>query len=82
MCVVNWPHKNVWSVKIPLKINMFLWLYFHNSILTKDVLIRREWKGKSNKCCFCDELLETIDHIFLIANWLGTSGVWSSVPRA
>jgi hypothetical protein len=53
----------MWWIKIPLKIKVFMWLTLHNSILTRDILIRRGWKGKDSRCCFCDEL-ETIDHLF------------------
>lgn len=42
---------------------IFLWLIVHKSILTKDVLIHRGWKGDS-KCQIC-VLDESIDHLFL-----------------
>jgi hypothetical protein len=48
----KWPQWNVWLVRILLKIEVFLWLAFHKNILTKDVLIRRGWKGGDNKCFF------------------------------
>ena len=63
MTTVKWQHRDVWVVKIPLKIKIFLWLAFHNSVLTKDVLIKRGWKGKDSKCCICNEL-ESLDHMF------------------
>jgi hypothetical protein len=46
--------KRVWKAKIPLKINIFLWLVSHNSILTKDNLSKRKWKGNTS-CAFCNE---------------------------
>ena len=76
---VKWKHEGVWLTRVPMKIKVFLWLVFHKSILTKDVLIRRGWKGKDSKCCFCDEL-ETIDHLFfgcVMANY-----VWNVVKCA
>jgi hypothetical protein len=41
MGAVKWKHRNVWSVKIPLKMKVFVWLAFNKNILTKDVLMRR-----------------------------------------
>lgn len=56
------PNMHIWRAKIPLKIKIFIWLIQQNAILTKDNLIRRNWKG--NKfCAFCNEE-ETISHLF------------------
>ena len=59
---VKVPYRKIWFVKTPLKIKIFLWLVFKKSILTKDVLLNRGWKG-SEKCMFCSKV-ETIDHLF------------------
>jgi hypothetical protein len=40
-----------------------MWLTTHGSILTKDILLHRGWKGKDASCIFCD-CNETIDHLF------------------
>lgn len=56
---VKWPHKKMWFIRVPLKIKIFLWLAAHKSILTRDVLIHRGWKGNESKCCFCEKT-ETI----------------------
>jgi hypothetical protein len=54
----------LWFVRVPLKINIFMWLTTtHGSILTKDILLHRGWKGKDASCIFCD-CNETIDHLF------------------
>jgi hypothetical protein len=53
----------LWFVRVPLKIKIFMWLTTHGSILTKDILLHRGWKGKDASCIFCD-CNETIDHLF------------------
>ena len=60
---IGYPHKFMWKAKIPLKIKIFLWLTLRKSILTKDNLLRRGWKGNS-LCHFCGNL-ETVDHLFI-----------------
>jgi hypothetical protein len=58
------PHNShLWEIKIPLKIKVFLWLLYRESILTKDNLVKRNWHG-NDKCCFCNEY-ETVHHLFL-----------------
>jgi hypothetical protein len=52
----------LWKIKIPLKIKVFIWLLYRESILTKDNLVKRNWHGDV-KCCFCDSH-ETIQHLF------------------
>uniref|UniRef100_A0A8I7B9N1 Reverse transcriptase domain-containing protein n=1 Tax=Hordeum vulgare subsp. vulgare TaxID=112509 RepID=A0A8I7B9N1_HORVV len=54
----NW----IWGTKIPLKIQIFLWQLFQNSILTRDNTRKRQWHGDP-KCSFCDEL-ESAQHLF------------------
>jgi hypothetical protein len=54
--------KHLWKAKIPLKIKIWLWLIWHNSIPTKDTMIERGWLGNS-KCQICDQN-ETIHHLF------------------
>jgi hypothetical protein len=51
-----------WKSKIPLKIKILLWYLKNGVVLTKDNLVKRQWKG-CIKCCFCTEQ-ETIQHIF------------------
>lgn len=56
-------NKDIWKLKIPLKIKFFLWLLNRGFTLTKDNLARKNWKG-DKKCCFCN-YNETIQHLFL-----------------
>jgi hypothetical protein len=44
--LVKWQHKKIRWIRSPLKVKVFLWLVAHKSVLTKDVLVRRGWKGK------------------------------------
>ena len=59
---VGFHHKFLWKIKL-LQIKVFLWLILKSSILTKDNLIRRGWKG--DKCCQFSGADETIDHLFI-----------------
>lgn len=52
-----------------------MWLVERNSILTKDNLTRKKWKG-DKKCAFCNEE-ETIEHLFFKCDVSGY--VWSIV---
>jgi hypothetical protein len=48
-----------WNSKIPLEIKIFLWYLKNGVLLTKNNLVKRQWKG-CTKCCFC----ESIQHLF------------------
>lgn len=54
--------KEIWRVRQPLKIKIFLWFLKKGVILTKDNLAIRNWQG-SQYCCFCSNF-ETIQHLF------------------
>lgn len=60
---VAWPHRKLWQARIPLKFKVFIWLVFRNSVLTRDNLERRNWKGKDRSCSFCDHP-KTVEHLF------------------
>lgn len=51
---VDCPYNKLWFIKVPLKVKVFFWLMFRNSILTKDNLLARGWTG-SEKCRFCNQ---------------------------
>jgi len=55
--------QDIWKIKIPMKIKVFLWYLKKGVILTKDNLVRRNWNGDST-CCFC-HLPETIKHLLV-----------------
>jgi hypothetical protein len=66
----------LWRAKLALKINIFIWLIFHNAILTRE-LKKENYQGDST-CQFCNE--ESVHYYFL---WLCSCGVathvWSLV---
>ncbi|KAG8071941.1 hypothetical protein GUJ93_ZPchr0006g45670 [Zizania palustris] len=63
--VHNLPKKRdvIWTLKIPLKVRVFLWLARKNKILTRDNLIKRAWKGGNTRCTFCG-FDESVNHLF------------------
>ena len=64
-----------WKVKFPLKIKIFLWYLNKGVILTKDNLVKRQWKGNTS-CSFCDTN-ETIQHQFFDCHMARM--VWNAV---
>jgi len=52
----------VWNIKVPPKIQVFLWLLSNNKLMTVDNLAKRG-VDKPKNCRFCDEI-ETINHLF------------------
>jgi hypothetical protein len=59
---LKFPHKFLWKTKVPAKIKVFLWLVNRKSILTRDTLLKKGWKG-GKECVFCGKD-ETVDHLF------------------
>lgn len=55
--------QEIWHMKIPLKIKIFMWYLKRGVVLTKDNLARRNWNG-NKACCFCSKP-ETIQHLFV-----------------
>ncbi|KAJ4758872.1 RNA-directed DNA polymerase (reverse transcriptase)-related family protein [Rhynchospora pubera] len=53
---------HIWEIKVPSKIQIFLWLMCKDRLLTRDNLALRGWEGDVS-CVFCRSL-ETIDHVF------------------
>jgi hypothetical protein len=53
---------HTWSLKVPLKIKIFVWYLYKGVTLTKDNLARKNWQGDL-KCSFCNAD-ENIQHLF------------------
>lgn len=77
----------VWGVKLPLKIRIFLWMLRHDRVLTGEQLKIRKSK-KSEKCKYCGKL-ETRNHLFFNCNiakmiwvWVRVSLRWSERPTS
>jgi hypothetical protein len=56
-------NKYIWSLKVPLKICIFMWFLNKKVLLTKDNLAKRNWTG-TKKCGLCSSD-ESIEHIFI-----------------
>jgi len=54
-------NKDLWKMKIPFKIKIFLRYLRRRVVLTKDNLAKRNWNG-NQQCCFCLE--NEIQHLF------------------
>jgi hypothetical protein len=52
----------VWNIRVPPKIQLFLWLLSPNKLATVDNL-NKKGMHKPVQCCFCEEN-ETINHLF------------------
>lgn len=52
----------VWNLKVPPRIQIFLWLLSKNKILARDNLARRR-EVSDKTCVFCNEL-ESVTHLF------------------
>ncbi|CAL1393885.1 unnamed protein product [Linum trigynum] len=73
--ISNFPHKAVWRAQVPSKICYFLWLVYHNRILTQDNLMRRGWNIAS-RCTLCEADIETTNHLFRECRF--NNSIWSS----
>ena len=52
---------DIWNCRVPLKIQIFLWMVYHDRIQSVVQLKKRRWTGEVN-CKMCGEI-ETADHI-------------------
>ena len=67
--------QDIWRIKIPSKIKIFLWYLKEGVILTKDNLAKRNWVGDT-RCSFCYSP-ENIQHLFL--DYFYAKFLWSVV---
>ncbi len=70
---------HLWSIRVPPKLKIFLWLAARYRILTADLLSRKGWIGPSI-CCLCGGDAESLDHIFFLCQY--AIEVWSWVLQA
>lgn len=59
-------YKHIWKARIPEKIMILMWLTEYRAILTKDNMIKRNWKCDPI-CYFCSER-EGINHLMFECN--------------
>ncbi len=58
------PYVRIWSIKVPLKVKIFVWLVLRGRVRTKENLSKVGWTGELH-CTLCPDVCETIDHLFL-----------------
>jgi zinc-binding in reverse transcriptase len=68
---------SIWKTKIPLKIQIFLWLVKRNRVLTKLNLKKRGSYG-STQCVFCSEE-EFSDYLFVTCPYINS--IWQWIAR-
>jgi len=62
--IANWPWKQIWRIKVPHKVSIFVWLLAKEATLTVDNLMSRGMTLCS-RCFLCKEIAETVNHLFL-----------------
>ncbi|KAJ4804331.1 RNA-directed DNA polymerase (reverse transcriptase)-related family protein [Rhynchospora pubera] len=63
-----------WELKVPVKIQVFMWLVMHDKILSKHNLSKKGWPGDVSCCCCGD--VETTTHLFLFCPIIKTVWFW------
>ena len=71
-------NKQLWKMKVPLKIKIFSWYLRRGVILTKDNLAKRNWQG-STKCVLCHHD-ENIMHLFFQCSF--ARSIWAAIQVA
>jgi len=71
-------NRNIWNMKVPLKVRIFSWYLRKGVLLTKDNLAKRNWHG-SLQCCFYHHV-ETIKHLFFQCKF--ARSIWSVIQVA
>lgn len=65
--VISQAAKSTWECKLPMKIKVFLWQFYHGKLQASAVLKRKVWKG--DQCCVLCRNIETINHIFFACSF-------------
>ncbi|XP_054791189.1 uncharacterized protein LOC129296624 [Prosopis cineraria] len=60
--------KQIWSLKIHLKVRHFMWQALNHSLATKEALFSPKCAADP-LCPICKENLETIEHLLLLCEW-------------
>lgn len=76
-----------WRTKLPLKIQIFLWMIWQDRLQTATQLRKRKWDGPKD-CKLCNQI-EDIDHLLFCCPlstytwcWVRDSLGWRSIPTA
>ena len=62
--IMSFTRQVIWNLWVPSKVNFFAWEAIWGKVLTLDQLQKRGW-SLINRCFFCKEEEEFINHIFL-----------------
>ncbi|KAI5443579.1 hypothetical protein KIW84_012283 [Lathyrus oleraceus] len=73
--------KEIWSSKIPSKIQIFWWEFFLDRLATKDRLLKRGIisRGNVHFCVLCNGSEESFHHLYLVC--VLAVNVWKRVER-
>ncbi|CAN1798912.1 hypothetical protein LINPERHAP1_LOCUS21928 [Linum perenne] len=74
--VGDFPARSIWIKVVPLKIQCFMWLVFHNRISTLDVLQTRGF-CLPNQCVLCLHNEELASHLFIHCPFI--LQIWSRI---
>ena len=75
---IKFRYTKLWNWKLPLKIQLFIWLLLEQKILTWEIMKKRGFNGPS-KCVLCGIFEETICHLFIDCNFI--KSIWTSVTK-
>ncbi|XP_026459054.1 uncharacterized protein LOC113359676 [Papaver somniferum] len=73
-------NKFLWKNSVPFKVSFMLWVIFHDSLPTKDMLQHRGIEVQDGLCVLCKQYEETADHIFLHCAY--SHHIWSYFLKA
>ncbi|CAN1346339.1 hypothetical protein LINPERPRIM_LOCUS40738, partial [Linum perenne] len=74
--VEGFPQDMIWNKVVPVKIQGFLWLCYHNRISTLDVLQSRGF-SLPNRCVLCGIDEESSSHLFIHCTFVAS--IWSRI---
>lgn len=69
----------LWRLKIAPRVKHFLWLMFHNAVITQEYLYKLNL-GPQTLCCFCNLNPESVEHLFLTCS--KTQEIWNLISNA
>ena len=69
----SFPWHKIWQLKVPNKVQIFIWRFIHNSLPLHRTLKRRRIKTET-LCPMCNKLDEDCGHLFLECKELGSVG--------
>jgi hypothetical protein len=83
--VIDVQMREIWNAKIPLKVQVFLWMAWHDRIQTVQQLRKRNWV-KAQVCKFCEQE-ESVNHLLFqcpiavaVWCWVRDSLGWHGCP--